>query len=144
MSKPMRHIATAGVSAALVVPALFVTTSSATAATPQTHERIHALTAAGEGGEAAIRHRWHHRSDSNRHEGHFPRPDYRGDERWNDRPVNQSQAVNNRPDSWIAGQLEVADHWIADQLAVIDPWVADQLALFAPPYYADSRYFVND
>lgn len=144
MSKPIRRIATAGVSAALVGTALLVTIGSATAATPQTHERSHAQAASGEGGEAAIRHGWHHRSDSNRHGGHFSRPDYSGDERWRDRPVNQSQAANDGPDSWIVGQLVMADQWIADQLAVIDPWVADQLALFAPPYYAGNRYFVND
>lgn len=47
----------------------------------------------------------HHRSGRHRSEQHFSSADYRGYERWKDRPGNHSQAANSHPDSDITGRL---------------------------------------
>ncbi|WP_330335888.1 hypothetical protein [Streptomyces sp. NBC_00557] len=106
MKKIMSRVARAGVSAALIGSALWAAGGSATAAPFQTD--AHTKAVAG---------------DSRNLPGHQDRTNGSG-------YAGQPRGAHDRPDPWVAGQLEVFDPWIADQLAMFDPWISDQLAMF--------------
>ncbi|MFJ3311063.1 hypothetical protein ACIPSA_50710 [Streptomyces sp. NPDC086549] len=106
MKKIMSRVARAGVSAALIGGALWTAGVTATAAPSQADGHTKAVA-----------------GDSRNLPGHGNRPNGSG-------YAGARREAHDRPDPWIAGQLEIFDPWISDQLAMFAPWISDQLAMF--------------